>query len=319
MRYIFLLSLFCFSLAAEARWKVCLLVYNYSKGEMEFAERLKIAGGRLNWDMKISHPESNFQEEEFDFVLNMARKALYHPTAKNYLVIFDPNVSLLNENSLKEEARGFDGYLCTINNLDAKPNMKWYPTVQNTPYQQNALNKLCYICNPELFRKKKFLTIFSYLDRKNSCVFYGNAGPINLYERFPNSYQGFIPVDGMTLLKTLQESGIVLLMHRPAHLSSGIPSGRIFEAAAASTVIISDKNSFVMEHFGDSVLYVDQEAKTKTVYEQIDTHLKWIEKNPNRALRKAKRAHEIFQEKFLLEDQLLRLEQWHLKVCKNLA
>jgi spore maturation protein CgeB len=94
-------------------------------------------------------------------------------------------------------------------------------------------------------------------------------------------------------------------MHRDTHLKAGAPSGRIFEAAAAAAVIISDKHPFVEKEFKNSVLYVDQTRDD--LFEQIDTHMRWIKENPEAAKTKALQAHKIFLEKFTLEEQLIRL------------
>jgi spore maturation protein CgeB len=84
------------------------------------------------------------------------------------------------------------------------------------------------------------------------------------------------------------------------------PSARIFEAAAASSVIISDELPFTQKHFGDSVLYVDTTQSAEEMFRTIDGHVKWILSHPQEAQELARRSHQIFCEKFALEDFLAR-------------
>ena len=101
------------------------------------------------------------------------------------------------------------------------------------------------------------------------------------------------------------------MLHSESHHKYKIPSGRIFEAVAASAVVITDRNPFVMEHFGDSLLYIDQTLSGDEMFNQIDAHVMWIQNHPEEALEMAKRAHQIFEEKFLLEQQLLQFDEFH--------
>ena len=50
---------------------------------------------------------------------------------------------------------------------------------------------------------------------------------------------------------------------------------RLFEAAAAGALIISDDFEFPREWFRDSVLYVDAELPAPMVVEQIVSHVEW--------------------------------------------
>jgi spore maturation protein CgeB len=129
--------------------------------------------------------------------------------------------------------------------------------------------------------------------------------------QYPNSYMGKIPFDGISVMKEYQKYGIVLVFHSDMHNETGIPSSRIFEGAASSSVIISDLNPFVLEHFGDSVFYVDTSQSAKEIFKNISLIMKQIRSNPEKALEMAKRSYQIYHDNFLLEDQLLRLEALH--------
>ena len=63
---------------------------------------------------------------------------------------------------------------------------------------------------------------------------------------------------------------------------------RLFEAAAAGALIITDDFEFPREWFRDSVLYVDAELPAPMVVEQIVSHVEWA--NPKSGSCKSPRA-----------------------------
>ncbi len=173
--------------------------------------------------------------------------------------------------------------------------MSWYPTVSATYYQPQP-TKLMY-CGSKRLDK----TLWKRLDNSGYFVVYGLKMEWQDYQ----SHQGYIPADGESFVRTINQNGIYLILHSEPHLKEGAPTGRIFEAAAAAAVIISDKHPFIEREFQDSVLYID--TKRSDVFEQIETHMKWIKENPEEARKKARLAHAIFLEKFTLEQQVARL------------
>lgn len=78
----------------------------------------------------------------------------------------------------------------------------------------------------------------------------------------------------------MHSTGVTLILHAPDHFLGQTPTGRIFEACAASTVIISDRHPFLEKHFSNSILYIDQEKPSEELYLQIDAHMRWIQKHP---------------------------------------
>lgn len=103
----------------------------------------------------------------------------------------------------------------------------------------------------------------------------------------------------------MNQHGISLVLHNGGHLQNKAPSGRIFEAAAAAAVIISDEHAFVKREFKNSVLYIDH--RKFDLFSQIEKHMQWIKANPEKARAMAEKAHQIFLQKFTLEDQLNHL------------
>lgn len=150
-------------------------------------------------------------------------------------------------------------------------------------------------------------------EQKKALEYLANFGALRLYGMkkdwadFKNSYMGFLNFEADSIYKTIQDSGVCLVLHSNLHYDNGIPTARIFEAAASSSFIIADSHPFVEKHFKDSVLYVDRDADGKKLGLQIMRHFMWIKKNPEKALEKAKNAHAIFAKNFTLESFLEKL------------
>jgi hypothetical protein len=199
------------------------------------------------------------------------------------------------------------------NNIDYI--MDWYPTVQLT-YYNPVSNPTVFYSGGKYFgnprsEDSKYIDLWNKLDKTDYFNVFGQSKAWRNY----NSYKGYIPADGESYVKEINKHGICLILHSGLHLKEGTPSGRIFEAAAAAAVIISDRNSFVVKEFGNSVLYVDLEGKD--LFEQIDNHVTWIKEHPLEAQNMARLAHAIFVEKFTMEQQLSALYQKFYKIKKE--
>jgi len=138
----------------------------------------------------------------------------------------------------------------------------------------------------------------------SNFVVYGAPEHAHLWNYINTSYMAYIPSDGKSFLEKSSEHGITLALHSKWHLDNKAPSARVFEGVASSTIIISDSHDFVKEKFGDFVLYFNHSLDSEGMFQQISVHLSWIKNNPELALQKAKKAHEIFTSNFTLEKQL---------------
>lgn len=193
--------------------------------------------------------------------------------------------------------------------------MTWYPTVAATNYRPNPVNLM--YCGDKYFENirselDKYKVLWKALDKTGYFFVYGTK---HAWENL-TSYQGRLPADGKSFVDAINQHGIYLVLHDKKHLKEGVPSGRIFEGAAASAVIISDKHPFVKREFKDSVLYIDETRDD--LFEQIESHMNWIKENPEKAKSKAVKAHSIFLEKFTLEEQLSRFYNYFRITKSNL-
>lgn len=290
-------------------------------GELEFAKRIQISCRNLDWDCDIADitkEDNDTRLYDWNFTLVPFRASLQNQP--DYIMLFDPIHHYFNtDGHLNETFKSFSGYLATYTNIDLLfedvgesrvYNKPWYPTVQYRPYQVVKPDHLFYIIAGWGNRRlhPKYISLQDKLSKKSYTDLYGDP---NMGKRYKKAYRGKIPFDGETILDQISKSGVCLVLHSETHLEYQIPSGRIFEAAAASAVIISDNNQFVIDNFGDSVLYVDQRLSASDMFKQIDRHMSWIKNNKHKALELARRSHQIFEDRFLLENQLLDFEHYH--------
>lgn len=157
------------------------------------------------------------------------------------------------------------------------------------------------------------------LDATGNFVFYGikEQHGIDLWEGFQN-YQGELPFDaGDSIVRTCHKSGVALVLSSDAHRESAVVSTRIFQACAARCLVISDRNPFIENEFGDSVLYFDYEDDTASTVSSILTHLAWIKANPALAQKKAEASHKIFRDRFSLNAELQEiLNHYHSNLSR---
>jgi hypothetical protein len=122
-----------------------------------------------------------------------------------------------------------------------------------------------------------------------------------------SSYAGPIPFDGVSMIHAIHDAGIALVLSSPAHMAAGLMSNRLFESTAAGAVVICDKNSFAQRHFADTLLYVDTDCPVEETYRQVSNHLYWISTHQAEATEMARRAQNIFKERFRLDLGLRKL------------
>jgi len=121
------------------------------------------------------------------------------------------------------------------------------------------------------------------------------------------SYVDELPFDGVSSIAAINKAGIVLVLSSEAHKKSSMMSNRLFEALAGGAVAICDENQFTKKHFGDTILYIDTTLPCDEIVEQVNAHMAWIRNNPQEALKLAREAQAIFNEKFRLDVSLHKI------------
>lgn len=142
-----------------------------------------------------------------------------------------------------------------------------------------------------------------------------------IFASLGSSYDGLLETDNAydaeeELRKSILKAGIYLIVHNSEHSDEHIPTSRISEAASNSVLAISDMHPFIIENFGDSVLYFDMNSNEETIYKTIKGHIEFAKNNPEKALEMKKKAHKIFAEKFSMEVQLKSIIE-QIKKAKN--
>jgi hypothetical protein len=147
---------------------------------------------------------------------------------------------------------------------------------------------------------------------RHGAVFRGLDGrvPLKLYgppETWAGrgaAYQGTLPFDGVSVINAIRDAGIALCLHKAAHRAANCPTMRLFEAAAAGALIITDDFEFPRDWFRDSVLYIDAELPPAMLVEQIISHVEWANRRPEAANRLALRSNDLFRRRLSLECML---------------
>lgn len=317
-----------------------LLVWRNGLGEREFGARVMQIAPKLGIKIKFVAARNGSNRTIFDryiaeqpalaakamqpdFVLIIDRAIAPIPNVANYLVLDQHLEAYIEQKNGKNvfinpDHYQFTGLFPTFKQIDVLKNtyeitgktyvgFNWIYTVHATQYKTQQPKRLFFpagaLTDPAR-SSEKYKQVYSKLAADGILDVYGWSEPLKFLGA---AYKGYIPTDGESLLKINNAAGISLVLHSDEHLHSGTPTGRIFEAAAANTVIIADKHSFIQEHFGDNVLYIDVDQDAARMYAQIKQHMEWIYAHPQQAQQMAANCHAIFMQKFTLEDLLQRV------------
>lgn len=346
----------CASLQTQTKWKGRIVVLWSGLGEFAWAKRLENACRNLGWlcrtsidpaelsdydrlvQDRASTPEEIqdlIQQIDPDCVISLKWDRIYSKTIPNYLSasgvfkrVSNPSLdsSIYHNERSMGDLLAFNGILHTVGIEPLKEffessgkrfhSMEWYPSSTATDYQP-VEHKALFYCGFQWDSKRngaEYRKMFSLLDQQGGLNIYG---PVDKWDCAPNSVKG-MTFDENEFRLAMRESGIVLVLHTQGNLDQGAPAARVFEAAAACCVIISDMHPFIIKEFGDSILYVDHTQPGEILFQQIEDHRKWILEHPIEAEAMARKAHSIFFSKFTLERQLETFKEFHLHVLEEL-
>jgi hypothetical protein len=126
-------------------------------------------------------------------------------------------------------------------------------------------------------------------------------GPPQAWAHMQDYYRGPLPFDGDAVIRTLNRHGVVLAIHKTAHVEEGTPSMRVFEGCAAKCLVITDPLQPLLDIFGDSLHYIDgsrsPRAVARAVADIMDTYIS----DPARYIDAVNRINAIFRTKVSLE------------------
>jgi glycosyltransferase involved in cell wall biosynthesis len=286
--------------------------------EREFIARLKLACLNLGWtciEVVTSEDVLNAQADCVIVTHEYSPKLAGIPTIG---LLWSPPDFYKEDPSRIRTILSYDGYLAgsesvrdyltdlLFSTTKNSPVSDWdfLPTAPGTEFRPPNLS------DPSLFYAgvhwdgNRHGKLIKGLRASLPVAFYGDPAK---WAHFGAAYKGRIPFDGISIFDRINEAGVALCLHREEHLKHDVPSMRIFESAAASAVIITENSNFAKRNFGDSVLYVDQDANAADKVIQIRTHFEWIRSHPTEALALAAKSHAIFNDHFSLEKLLAKL------------
>lgn len=331
------------SATIKDKYKVAIITNN--GGERSYADYFKFSAERMGWEVQIFFNQTLGHENEIlafdpDFILfspyannSELDMRIYAHRSKKYILALSP-IKLMVGDKLKKynpyipADKSFRKLLSFAHGvLTSSKEVGFYQVIfdkAKKPFNGLQILPLAPALNNEPAEQKSIMWMSGGWDKLRSSNTYkefikmlGNATPLKVYGHYyaasflqPGIYDGYIP-SSLDVFDTIRDNGIYLLTHSQQHIKAGTPTLRIFEATAANAIVISDKHSFVIENFGDSILYFDQNADSKTMYNQAKSHIDWIKKNPEEAKLKAAKAHQIFLDNFTLDKDLVRIAKMH--------
>ena len=126
-------------------------------------------------------------------------------------------------------------------------------------------------------------------------------GQAERWQHLKDAFVASLPFDGRSVIEQANRCGMGLCLHLPMHFNAGLPNMRIFELCAAGALIVADRHPFILENFGDCVLYVDMSQGEEAAAAQILEHGAWARANVTTGRAMARASQEIFLNKFSLE------------------
>ena len=288
--------------------------------ETELAQRISLAASSLGWTAAEVRTAAEIKAFQPDFTIalhNNSPKLAEFPT---YGCMWNPPSFFEGTEKYVKHVLTYDGYLTS-----SKPIDRWlhhllyttpkrfftapfYTSCPKTVYQPPNLDapRLMYLGSN--WDGARFPTLFAGLDTQDYMSVYGNPDG---WKHLKHSYRGSLAYDGERVLRSLNQAGVGLCLHRSEHRDSALPSMRIFEIVASGAIAICGEHPFIRSRFGDTVLYLDSEASAPEQIDRICELMEWIQSNPQAAIEKSAQAHQIFLEHFSLEKLLLDLVPYH--------
>lgn len=323
----------------KAKYRVVITSNPAAFGERQASIRIANAASKLGWEWalvdRLDRQPNLLNCLQPNFVISLREEITpVKSTVPHFLYLHVPMFMLLNKNrSLAVNAYPnilkYDAFLnvvpdvSIIANAYKKKKQKKFRSintvfsVSKTKFVKTPKQNLCYWGTTwdSLRGSEKYINVYKKLDK---TPFFRVYGPGKSWKKLNlKAYQGELPFDNDSLLLQLQRHGIALLLHSGEHLRGAVPTSRIFEAAAASTLIICDEHPFVKQVFGDSVLYLDTTKSPQKIFQQIRSYVKWAHREPKKALNKASESHAIFLKNYTLENELMKVEKLYESLKNN--
>ncbi|AWU98013.1 glycosyltransferase [Azospirillum ramasamyi] len=284
--------------------------------ERELALRMAQAIERMGWEAAILSRSSQLEAMDPDGVLCLHPQITAKLTRHPWLACYWNPPSLLMGVSNTARVHGeafeltYDAYLVSGSKLEAHLAGLMAELERDPPYLPFHVSSPHSALTPNLGPHSRLFYVGSNWDGKRYPTLLrhlAEAGVLALHgtqarwSHLPEAYQGSLPFDGQSVIKTAHHWGMGLCLHLPQHRAYGVPNMRVFELAAAGAVIIADRHPFIEHWFADSVLYVDTSGGEEETAARILERVAWIHAHPAEARAMAVTAQSIFNRHLCLE------------------
>lgn len=279
--------------------------------------------------------------EDFDFILSLhfERPKIY--PVYSYYAMWNPLQFYFDwgYEKVSLNAASHDAYLSSdgsaavaminrvLHGLDRSgaPVLPFYPSLSSHRSLDPTLGSMkLFYCGInweriDLRKKSRYEDVLKILDGHNILEIYGPKllFGVEVWEGY-ESYVDELPFDGTSLLSAANKAGIVLALSSTAHKESGVVSNRLWEGVAAGAYVICDQPDFGRRHFGETLAYVDSDADSATLADEILSHVEWVRKNPDAAMEKCRAAQKLFNEKYALDKTIPGIYSHQSAVVANL-
>lgn len=324
-----------FPIGNDSAMKICVVdsfPNHRFTAEKEFIGRMQIVGARLGFEVVNVETSDQILAEAPNLVLSTHEFTAKLTQVPTLGMMWSPTEFFCRDPQRVRNVLSYDGYLVGsqhvrnyLNDLTAeypeqrKPIADFLvlPTCQSLDLVHERGRRRSLFYAGVHWDGYRYGCLFHHLDQKGILNVYG---PQMSWDYVKGSYRGSIPFDGQSLLGTMANHGISLCLHRHEHICADTPSMRLFEAAAANNLIITDSIPFARRVFGDSVFVMDSDWTEYEKSEFIRETLIWAQENPDQADRLAEQAHEIFEREWSLDVMLPRIAAFGEAIdCRALA
>lgn len=315
----------------EQRVKKIVVMNPYLQGghiataEMESTARFIKAANKYDIDVKVCASHEEVEEYNPDFIFGITYQ---EPKLTKYPSYLSVNVAV---SMIKDEPRfirnilTYDAYLTLspsvvswLRTLCAENNKlshiaPGYFTLPKTTFEPCAYENAIAMYMGTNWDGLRHKDLFTLLQSGDYLKCYG---PKKSWESYPQTlYGGEVPFDGESPLKLYHRHAAGLCIGYPALDEEGIANNRMFEIPASGAVAICSENQLTKMIYDDSVIYLTKTTTTEELAEQIIAAVLWIRNNPEKSALMAKKAHQIYCEKYAMEVLLDKLLALHQRVC----
>lgn len=279
--------------------------------ERELSLRMLSALGAKGWEAAIVRRVAEIETFDPDLVVSLHPQVT--PKLTGHLTMacdWNPPQFHASHRFFAQNERSYDGWLTVNEGMRRRMADLFWPTARPLVTAPMYPSSPALALEPRLgpdsrlfyigsnWDGRRFPLMLSLLAQEGVLALHGRR---DRWEHLADAFSGALPFDGHSVIGRANACGMGLCLHLQPHVETGIPNMRIFELSAAGALTIAGHHPFIMEAFGDSVLYVDTTAGELETAEQILAHVAWARANPARGRAMARDAQAIFLEKFSLE------------------